>query len=168
MVLSLTAHAVPLTHFVSTGGNGFEAFIFPELTDGTPSVQGGVFTLPKPVHAGYVVIVRNPAEDPGNISNWTSVVHFINAGSGQATTVQLLSAGPDDASYFPSLSTVLQSHNTFIPESQSGEFTTYTVKSRVYHFFNAAVVPESGSSWILLSCSLFVLAVFGTLNLRMQ
>jgi hypothetical protein len=88
------------------------------------------------VNAGYVVILENGTSDPRNIANWSDVIHFINNGNGKATSIQMLAGGPNQAGYFPSLSTVSHGQSAFIIEAQSGNgftgFTDYSVKSKTH------------------------------------
>jgi hypothetical protein len=169
LVMTASAQAAPLTHFLPTS-NGFDAFIYPELTDGTPSAVGGIFTLPQPVNAGYVIIVDNAHGSRTDPSTWSDVIHFIGSGSGKATTIQMMAGGPNQASYFPSVSTLRHSPNAFVLEAPGGftDFTNYSVKSkkskgvRTYHFFTAdiAAIPDGGSTAMLLGSALIPLLFF--------
>jgi protein with PEP-CTERM/exosortase system signal len=173
--LAATAQALPLTHFVSNATGGFDAFIFPELLDGTPAPLGGIFTLPQPVNAGYVIILKDGTNDPRNIANWTDVIHFIDNGRGKATTIQMMDDGPDQASYFPSLSTLRHSPVAVIVEAKNEDgftlFTDYSVRSkqkRNYHFFTAEAVsvPDGGSTLAFLGIAFSALIVFRRSLLR--
>jgi hypothetical protein len=172
MALAANAQAIPLTHFLPNAAGGFEAFIYPELLDGTPSVVGGIFALPQTVNAGYVIILENAASNPRDIANWSDVITFIDNGNGKATSIQMLDGGPNQATYFPSLSMVSHSPSAFVIESQNGNgftdftgFTDYSVKSkqttRNYHFFtgDAFSVTDSGSTLMLLGVAFVALAI---------
>ncbi len=172
LALTTSMQAVPLTHFLPNS-KGFEAFVYPELTDGTPSVVGGIFTLPQPVNAGYVIIVESQNGSRKDPTTWSNVIHFTGSGSGKATTVQMMSAGPNQASYFPSVSTLRHSPTAFVLEAPSGftDFTNYSVKSRkskgvrTYHFFTGDIVaipaiPDGGSTGMLLGSALIPLLFF--------
>jgi hypothetical protein len=63
------AQALPVTTFTSNASGGFDALIYPTLTDGTFSVQSAIFTLPFAVNPGYVIIVENPSVSQKNTSN---------------------------------------------------------------------------------------------------
>ncbi len=154
----------PLTHFATNGTGGFDAYIYPETLTGTPSLQSGIFSLPSTVNAGYVVILA-PGGTQNNIATWADVIVFIDNGNGHATTLQMLVAGPNDASYFPSLNKVKNNPNAFIAETQGAMFTDYSVTSgsqvRNYHFFNGTLgVPDGGSTLLFLASTLVVLLAF--------
>jgi hypothetical protein len=169
-LVAASAQAIPLTRFLPSAAGGFEAFVYPELLDATPSSVSSIFALPQTVNAGYVVILRNTTGDLRDIANWSDVIHFINDGNGKATSIQMLAGGPNQAGYFPSLSTVSHSPSAFIIEGQSGngftDFTDYSVKSkqttRNYHFFTADVfsVPDSGSTLMFLGVSFLAIVIF--------
>jgi hypothetical protein len=163
--VAATAQAVALTHFVLNATGGFDAFIYPELLSGAPSSIGDIFTLPQPVNAGYVVILKS-GNHPTNIANWMDVIHFIDNGHGKATTVQMLDGGGDQASYFPSLSVIKHNPSAFIIEGAGDftDFTDYSVKGkqkRNYHFYtaDARAVPDSGSTLMLLGLPFIGLVV---------
>jgi hypothetical protein len=173
--LAATAQALPLTHFVPNATGGFDAFVFPELLNGTPAAVGGIFTLPRPVNAGYVIILKRGTNDPRNVANWSDVIHFIDSGRGKATTIQMMDGGPDQASYFPSLSTIRHNPVAVIVEAKNEDgftlFTDYSVRSkqkRNYHFFtaDAVSVPDSGSTLALLGIAFSALIVFRRSLLR--
>jgi hypothetical protein len=169
LALATSVQAVPLTHFLPKS-KGFEAFVYPELTDGTPSAVGGIFTLPQPVNVGYVIIVENQNGSRTDPTTWSNVIHFIGNRSGKARAIQMMSAGPNQASYFPSVSTLRHSPIAFVLEAPSGftDFTNYSVKSkkskgvRTYHFFTAdiAAIPDGGSTGVLLGSALIPLLFF--------
>src|SRR5207237_8452807 len=96
---------------------GFAAYVEPTLADGTFSFQIAIFTLPIAVNAGFVIILDDPSVSAKDTSNWSDVIRFINNGTGKATTMQMFTGGPDQASYFPSLTKVLNSSHVFITES---------------------------------------------------
>jgi hypothetical protein len=174
--LARAAQALPLTHFVPNSTGGFDAFVFPESLDGTPAKVSAIFKLPQTVNAGYVIILGSGTEDPRDMNNWSDVIHFFNKGRGKSTAMQMLQGGPDQASYFPSLSTIRHNPTAVIVEAQNSTnftaFTDYSVrtkkKTRNYHFFTAefsaetaaefsaetAAIPESGSTLILLGVAL--------------
>jgi hypothetical protein len=155
-----SANALPVTTFSTNTAGGFDAWIYPTLSDGTFSLQSGIYTLPYAVNPGYVIILDDPALGVKDTSNWSDVIRFINNGSGKAFTMQMFVGGPDQASYFPSLSKVMNSSHVFITESgaTNGGFTDFTdysvtgVKPRNYHFFTGVfAVPDSGSTMLLLA-----------------
>jgi len=163
--LSANAFAVPLTHFSLNASGGFDAYIYPELTNGTPSLVGGVFTLPQTVNPGYVIILDNSTSSQHSESGWDDIIHFFSVGLGPVNAIQMLRGGPNQASYYPSLNTVLQSSHVFIVKNSSGitNFTDYSVTSTVtrnYHFYTGpfpALVPDGGSTVILLGLALILL-----------
>jgi hypothetical protein len=163
--LSANAFAVPLTHFSLNASGGFDAYIYPELTNGTPSLVGGVFTLPQTVNPGYVVILDNSASPQNITSGWDDVIHFFSTGLGPVNEIQMLRGGPNQASYYPSLNTVLHSSHAFVVKNSTGftNFTDYSVTSTVtrnYHFYTGpfpALVPDGGSTAILLGMALIML-----------
>jgi VPDSG-CTERM motif len=176
-VLTASAQAVPLTHFLSNSTGGFDAFLYPETLTGTPSLQSGIFTLPQAVNPGYVIILASPTSLFNNTSSWVDVIHFFKIGNGPVTNIQMLVGGPNQASYFPSLATVKNSPFTTIVKGQQlgsvftidpltgfTNFTDYSVRSNVtrnYHFFTGILsVPDSGSTFILLSAALGALIIF--------
>ena len=152
-----SVYALPVTTFTTNASGGFDAWIYPTLSDGTYSLQSGIFTLPFSVNPGYVIILDDPALGTKDTSNWSDVIRFINNGSGKALTMQMFVGGPDQASYFPSLSKVMNSSHVFIPEAGGGftDFTDYSVtgaKPRNYHFFTGVfAIPDSGSTMLLLA-----------------
>jgi hypothetical protein len=168
--LAATAQALPMTHFIPNATGGFDAFVFPELLDGTPAPVGGIFTLPQQVNAGYVIILKQGTNDPRNIANWSDVIHFIDNGRGKATTIQMLDGGPNQASYFPSLATIRHNPVAVVVAAENEDgftlFTDYSVRSkqkRNYHFFTAdtfAAVPDGGSTLLLLAIAFVALIIF--------
>jgi len=170
ITLSTNGLAVTLTHFVPNASGGFDAFVYPESTDGAPSHVGGIFTLPQVVNPGYVVILDNPASLPTNTAAWDDVIHFFDNGTGTVTAMQLLAGGPNQSSYFPSLDTVMSDPHAFIVKSGTSTMTTFTDYSvlgsrrkeiRNYHFFTAAFsLPDAGSTVVLLGFALTALILF--------
>jgi hypothetical protein len=158
------ATGTPLTHFLPNGSGGFDAFIYPELLNGTPSLQGGIFTLPSMVNSGYVIIL-DPGGSQNNTATWGDVIQFADDGHGHATTIQMLVAGPNQSSYFPSLNKVQNNPHAFIAETVGADFTDYTVTSgtqvRNYHFFTGTLsVADGGSTLIFLGAAFAAVVVF--------
>lgn len=169
LALSSTAHALPVTSFTTNASGGFEGFVYPVLADGTFSFQSAIFTLPIAVNPGFVIIVADPTLSVKDPSNWSDVIRFINDGTGHATTLQMFVGGPDQASYFPTVTKVLNASHVFVANASLAnggwtDFTDYSVsgtKVRTYHFFTGAITtPEAGSTLALLGiafAALFVL-----------
>jgi hypothetical protein len=161
-----------LTHFTPNATGGFDASIYPELTNGTPSLVGGIFTLPQVVNPGYVVILQSPGHTK-KTGNWTDVIHFFDNGTGSVMGIQMLVGGSNQSSYYPSLHTVMGNPHAFIVKTQATAangfttFTDYSVKTqqtRNYHFYTGifplAAIPDAGSTLILLSLALVPLILF--------
>jgi hypothetical protein len=172
VMLTMSAQAVPLTHFVTNPG-GFDAYLYPELLDGTPSLEGGIFTLPTTVNPGFVIILDDASSNKRDPNSWFEVIRFFDSGSGIVNSVQMLTGGPNQASYFPSLSTVRNSPNAFIVRGQiTGgggppmftDFTQYSVvaqQTRNYHFYTGPFpIPDGGSTLIFLSFAIAMLVAF--------
>jgi len=168
VMFTLTAQATPLTHFLPNSTGGFDAFIFPELTDGTPSLQGGIFTLPQTVNPGFVVILNSATAKETDVSTWLDVIRFFDNGSGIVNSVQLLRSGPNESSYFPSLKTIMNGSHAFVTvgTDSNGMFTTFTdysvvaAQTRNYHFYTGAfpvAIPDQGSTFTLLSLTIAAL-----------
>jgi hypothetical protein len=166
VAFTATADALPYTSFTPNASGGFDAFVYPVVADGTPSLLSDIFTLPTQVNPGWVVIVEDPSLSNKNTSNWSVIAHFIDNGNGKATTLQLLTGGPDQADYFPSVNKVFNQPHAFIAENLSGfsDFTDYSVRTQVtrnYHFYTAAFpIADSGSTFILLGIAFTALIVF--------
>jgi hypothetical protein len=156
---------------VSNATGGFDAWIFPELTNGTPSLVGGIFDLPQVVNPGYLVILQNRRHS-NNTGNWADVIHFFDNGTASVMAIQMMVGGPNQSSYYPSLSTVMGNPHAFVTKTQAKvengftNFTDYSVKTkqtRNYHFYTGALglaVPDTGSTLIFLSLALVPLTLF--------
>lgn len=168
VIFAITAQATPLTHFVPNATGGFDAFIFPELLNGTQSLQGGIFTLPQTVNPGFVIILNSPTARQTDTSTWLDVIRFFDNGSGVVNSVQLLRGGPSQANYFPTLRTVNRASSAFVivGTDSTGMFTTFTQYSvtagvtRNYHFYTGAFpipIPDEGSTFLLLGVAVAAL-----------
>jgi hypothetical protein len=93
--------------------------------------------------------------------------------------MQMLSGGPNQASYFPALSKVLKSPHVFLNEASATnggftKFTDYSVskntkKMRNYRFFTAALaVPDGDSTLVLLAIALSGLFFLRKRSLRVS
>jgi hypothetical protein len=168
LMFAATAHAVPMTHFLPNASGGFEAFLFPELTNGTPSLQGGIFTLPQAVNPGFVIILNSPTANQKDPSTWLDVIQFFDSGTGVVNSVQLLRGGPNQSTYYPTLKTVSKSADAFVTvgTDSNGMFTTFTdysvvaAQTRTYHFYTGAfpiAVPDEGTTLGLFGLAILML-----------
>ena len=170
-MFAVTAHAAPMTHFLPNASGGFEAFLFPELLNGTPSLQGGIFTLPQAVNPGFVIILNSPTANQKDPKAWLDVIRFFDNGSGVVNSVQLLRSGPNQSTYFPTLKTLKKSSNAFVivGTDLNGMFTTFTdysvvaAQTRTYHFYTGPfpflAVPDEGATFGLLSLAILALVM---------
>jgi hypothetical protein len=167
-MFAVTAQATPLTHFVPNATGGFDAFIFPELLNGTQSLQGGIFTLPQTVNPGFVIILNSPTARQNDTTAWLDVIRFFDNGSGVVNSIQLLRGGPNQANYFPTLRTINRASSAFVivGTDSSGMFTTFTQYSvtaavtRNYHLYTGAFpipIPDEGSTFVLLGVAVAAL-----------
>lgn len=170
-MFAVTAHATPMTHFLPNASGGFEAFLFPELLNGTPSLQGGIFTLPQAVNPGFVIILNSPTAKQKDQKTWLDVIRFFDNGSGVVNSVQLLRSGPNQSTYFPTLKTLKKTSNAFVivGTDLNGMFTTFTdysvvaAQTRTYHFYTGPfpflAVPDGGATFGLLSLAILALVM---------
>jgi hypothetical protein len=155
-----TLSAGPVSACVNhVGDSGFTCNIFETLADGTPSEISNIFAFPaaQSVVSGYIVLLETPSSSQTDPTQWSDVLHFIDNGSGQATSGQLLSSG---CNCFPTSLQVNATAHAFIVEAQTGtgndflDSTAFVAGFNTFNIFSAAPVSEPASIGLMASALL--------------
>ena len=131
------------------GDSGFTCNFF-ETAGGAPSDSSDVVSFPsvptiQSVSAGYVVLLESPGGSQTDPTQWSDVLHFIDNGTGFATSAQLLSNG---CNCFPTSAVVNAALHAFFVENQTGvgndfiDSTQFVTGFNTFNIFSAS--PVSG------------------------
>jgi hypothetical protein len=131
------------------GDSGFTCNFF-ETSGGVPSEISDVVSFPsvptvQSVKAGYIVLLESPGGSQTDPTQWSDVLHFIDNGTGQATSAQLLSIG---CNCFPTSAVVNATPHAFLVENQTGvgndfiDSTQFVAGFNTFNIFSASPVSS--------------------------
>lgn len=142
----LAASPVPSSSCANDiGDSGFSCNFYESLA-GVPSEVSDIVAFPsgQSTTAGYIVLLESPSSSHTDPTQWSDILQFIDNGTGNATSAQLLSSG---CNCFPSLTTVEAAPNLFLTETQTGtgndflDSTPYVSGFNTFNIFSAAPDP---------------------------
>jgi hypothetical protein len=168
----------------NVGDSGFTCNFF-ETSGGVASDSSDVVSFPsvptvQSVTAGYVVLLESPGASQTDPTQWSDVLHFIDNGTKQATSAQLLSIG---SASFPTSIVVNGAPHLFLVENQAGvgndfiDSTQVVAGFNIFNIFSASpvsapistapgAVPEP-ASLALMVFALILLFVLASIRSRM-
>jgi hypothetical protein len=152
------------------GCGGFSPFVLGEPPEGSPT-EFLTFALPCQVFSGFVVLLENPAGNPGDPTNWSDVAIFYLGPGGPppapgspATVAALLSDVPNAAGVdegidpvafqnalgFPVTEVVTNPTTVYLGESETSMVNSYVVGDQTYVILSDPPenpVPTNPSTW---------------------
>lgn len=143
------ASSLPVSNCVNDIGDSGFTCNFYETKGGVASEVSDVVSFPtgQSVSPGYVVLLDSPGATGADPTQWSDILQFIDNGSNQATSAQLLSIG---CACFPSSAVVNSAPHLFMPENQTGvgndfiDSTPFVAGFNTFNIFSASPVASPG------------------------